>query len=69
MEIRPALRVVKFAMTGNQVDAISGATRTSTAVEQIINQGIVNIIVGFAPLKPAEFVMIKIQQLAGQVET
>jgi hypothetical protein len=29
--------------------------------------GIVNILVGFAPLKPAEFVIIKIQQLAGQV--
>jgi Bacteriophage tail sheath protein len=28
----------------------------------------VNIIVGFAPLKPAEFVVIKITQLAGQLE-
>jgi len=25
--------------------------------------------VGFAPLKPAEFVVIKIQQMAGQIET
>ena len=33
-----------------------------------INLGIVNIIVGFAPLKPAEFVIIKLQQMAGQVE-
>ncbi len=33
-----------------------------------IDRGIVNIVVGFAPLKPAEFVIIKIQQLAGQVE-
>ncbi len=33
-----------------------------------INLGIVNIIVGFAPLKPAEFVIIKIQQIAGQIE-
>jgi uncharacterized protein len=32
-----------------------------------INLGIVNIIVGFAPLKPAEFVIIKIQQMAGQI--
>ena len=31
--------------------------------------GIVNILVGFAPLKPAEFVIIQIQQLAGQIET
>jgi phage tail sheath protein FI len=33
------------------------------------NLGIVNILVGFAPLKPAEFVVIKIQQIAGQLET
>lgn len=39
-----------------------------TTTQNDINQGIVNIIIGFAPLKPAEFVMIKIQQLAGQVE-
>ena len=32
-----------------------------------IDLGIVNILVGFAPLYPAEFVMISIQQLAGQV--
>ena len=31
--------------------------------------GIVNIVVGFAPLKPAEFVIIKIQQIAGQLQT
>jgi phage tail sheath protein FI len=31
--------------------------------------GIVNILVGFAPLKPAEFVIIKIQQIAGQLAT
>lgn len=29
--------------------------------------GIVNIVVGFAPLKPAEFVIVSIQQIAGQV--
>ncbi len=40
-----------------------------TTTQNDINSGIVNILVGFAPLKPAEFVMIKIQQLAGQVET
>lgn len=32
-----------------------------------VDAGIVNIEVGFAPLKPAEFVVIKLQQLAGQV--
>jgi phage tail sheath protein FI len=31
-----------------------------------IDRGILNILVGFAPLKPAEFVLIHIQQLAGQ---
>jgi len=29
----------------------------------------VNILVAFAPLKPAEFVIIKIQQKAGQIQT
>ncbi len=33
-----------------------------------INLGIVNIVVGFAPLKPAEFVVIKIQQIAGETD-
>lgn len=31
-----------------------------------VEQGIVNILVGFAPLLPAEFVVIQIQQSAGQ---
>lgn len=39
---------------------------SSTTTQDDINKGIVNIIVGFAPLKPAEFVIIKIQQMAGQ---
>ncbi|MFS0736136.1 phage tail sheath subtilisin-like domain-containing protein [Sphingomonas sp. 1P06PA] len=37
---------------------------TTTAAD--VNAGVVNIVVGFAPLKPAEFVVLKIQQLAGQ---
>jgi phage tail sheath protein FI len=40
-----------------------------TTTQTDINLGIVNILVGFAPLKPAEFVMIKIQQMAGQIPT
>jgi uncharacterized protein len=40
-----------------------------TTTEDDRNRGIVNIIVGFKPLKPAEFVVIKIQQLAGQIQT
>src|SRR5262249_5323474 len=34
-----------------------------------INLGIVTVVVGFAPLKPAEFVVIQIQQMAGQIAT
>ena len=40
-----------------------------TTTQNDIDRGIVNIVVGFAPLKPAEFVVLKIQQLAGQLET
>ncbi|WP_428338565.1 phage tail sheath family protein [Mycobacterium sp.] len=32
-------------------------------------QGIVNIVVAFAPLKPAEFVIVKLAQLAGQTQS
>jgi len=38
-----------------------------TTTQNDINLGIVNIVVGFAPLKPAEFVIIKLQQMAGQI--
>jgi phage tail sheath protein FI len=38
-----------------------------TTTQTDINLGIVNIVVGFAPLKPAEFVIIKLQQMAGQI--
>ena len=37
-----------------------------TTTQDDIDQGIVNIVVGFAPLEPAEFVVIQITQLAGQ---
>jgi phage tail sheath protein FI len=40
-----------------------------TTTQNDINLGIVNIVVGFAPLKPAEFVIIKFQQMAGQIAT
>lgn len=39
-----------------------------TTTQNDINSGVVNVLVGFAPLKPAEFVIIKIEQLAGQIE-
>ena len=41
---------------------------SETTTQDDINRGIVNIMVGFAPLKPAEFVIIRIQQIAGQIE-
>jgi phage tail sheath protein FI len=40
-----------------------------TTTQNDIDRGVVNILVGFAPLKPAEFVVIKIQQIAGQIQT
>jgi Bacteriophage tail sheath protein len=38
-----------------------------TTTQDDVNRGVVNVLVGFAPLKPAEFVMVKIQQMAGQI--
>jgi phage tail sheath protein FI len=40
----------------------------TTTTPQDVANGIVNILVGFAPLKPAEFVIIQIAQLAGQTQ-
>lgn len=40
---------------------------SETTTQNDINLGIVNIVIGFAPLKPAEFVILKFQQMAGQV--
>lgn len=40
-----------------------------TTTQNDIDRGIVNIVVGFAPLKPAEFVVIQLQQMAGQIQT
>jgi uncharacterized protein len=42
---------------------------SETTTQNDINLGIVNIWVGFAPLKPAEFVILYLQQMAGQVQT
>ena len=39
-----------------------------TTSQNDIDRGVVNIVVGFAPLKPAEFVIIKLQQIAGDLE-
>ncbi|MEL6194767.1 MAG: phage tail sheath family protein, partial [Bacteroidota bacterium] len=42
---------------------------SETTTQNDINLGIVNILVGFAPLKPAEFVIIKLQLLAGETNS
>ncbi len=39
-----------------------------TTTQNDVDLGVVNVAVGFAPLKPAEFVVIQIQQIAGQVQ-
>jgi uncharacterized protein len=39
---------------------------SSTTTPDDINLGIVNVVVGFAPLKPAEFVVITVRQIAAQ---
>jgi uncharacterized protein len=48
-------------------DAFFVKCDAETTTQNDRNLGIVNILVGFAPLKPAEFVVISIQQIAGQL--
>jgi uncharacterized protein len=42
---------------------------SETTTQANIDTGVVNIVVGFAPLKPAEFVIVQLQQMAGQIAT
>ncbi|MFQ5793443.1 MAG: phage tail sheath family protein [Candidatus Bipolaricaulia bacterium] len=51
--------------TPDQAFYVKCDDETTTQADR--NLGIVNIEVGFAPLKPAEFVIIKIQQIAGEL--
>lgn len=51
--------------TPQQAYLVKCDSETTTSTDQA--NGIVNIVVGFAPLKPAEFVIIQIRQLAGQL--
>jgi phage tail sheath protein FI len=69
------LNIGAFMQTLFRQGAFQGATprdayfvkcSSETTTQTDINNGVVNIIVGFAPLKPAEFVVIKIQQIAQQ---
>lgn len=49
-------------------DAYFVKVDNETTTQNDINLGIVNVVIGFAPLKPAEFVVVTIQQIAGQVQ-
>ena len=52
----------------NKLEAYFVLCDATTTTETDRNLGIVNVIVGFAPLKPAEFVVLTVKQIAGQVE-
>ena len=69
------LNIGTFMMTLFRQGAFQGSTPSAaffvkcdseTTTQADINNGIVNVLVGFAPLKPAEFVVVKISQIAGQ---
>jgi phage tail sheath protein FI len=49
--------------------AFNVSCNAQTTTPDDVNNGIVNIVVAFAPLKPAEFVVITIAQLAGQAQS
>jgi uncharacterized protein len=53
--------------TPTQAYFVKCDSETTTQSDQ--NSGMVNIWVGFAPLKPAEFVILYLQQMAGQLQT
>ena len=53
---------VAYALGSAEVELLGKIGTTQTDIDN----GVVNILVGFAPLKPAEFVVIQIEQLTGQ---
>lgn len=53
--------------TPDQAYFVKCDSETTTSTD--IANGVVNILVGFAPLMPAEFVVIQIEQLAGQASS
>jgi phage tail sheath protein FI len=72
------LNVNSFMQTLFQKQAFQGQTPdeaffvkcdSETTTQADIDNGIVNVLVGFAPLQPAEFVVIQIEQLAGQAQS
>jgi hypothetical protein len=69
------LNIRSFMMTLFRQGAFQGSTPSQaffvkcdaeTTTQADIDLGIVNVLIGFAPLKPAEFVVVKISQKAGQ---
>lgn len=69
------LNIGSFMMTLFRQGAFQGGTPSDaffvkcdseTTTQADIDLGIVNVLVGFAPLKPAEFVVVKISQKAGE---
>jgi phage tail sheath protein FI len=52
----------------NKLEAYYVLCDATTTTATDINLGIVNVVVAFAPLKPAEFVVLTVKQIAGQVE-
>lgn len=57
------------AFQGKKKEAYFVKCDSETTNQTDINSGIVNVVVGFAPLKPAEFVIIKFQQIIGDIES
>ncbi len=53
----------------NPKDAYFVKCDEQTTTQNDIDSGLVNMVVGFAPLKPAEFLLIRFQQVAGQIAT
>jgi len=69
------LNITAFLLLQFRAGAFQGKTPSeaffvkcdsSTTTQADIDAGIVNILVGFAPLKPAEFVVLRLSQKAGQ---
>jgi uncharacterized protein len=72
------LNIRAFMLTQFRAGAFQGSTPndaflvkcdSSTTTQQDIDNGVVNILVGFAPLKPAEFVVLMLSQKVNQPQT
>ncbi|MGO3183885.1 MAG: phage tail sheath family protein [Aequorivita sp.] len=70
------LNIESFMQNMYREGAFQGSTKeayfvkcdSETTTQNDINLGIVNILVGFAPMKPAEFVILELQLMTRQVE-